>query len=168
MKFLLHRRLSDIFRRGKRHFRKNFRSRNEDQEASPGPSQPATPLTSRSNTERGSPSAGMASTDGGGAAMLKQAQPSSSSEAKPTGESSKDRIQHWIHEQISGFLQKWEGSTDQNPALTVVKKLAEATKELDPSSALCLSAVGVSVERERESIRDRVSRRRRKNLGERE
>ena len=86
---------------------------------------------------------------------------SSSSETRTTGDSSKDRIQHWIHEQISGFLQKWEGSADQNPALSVVKKLAEATQELDPGSVSCLSAVAVSplivakLERERERERER-------------
>ena len=88
---------------------------------------------------------------------LKQAEVSNNSEARTSGDSSKDRIQHWIHEQISGFLQKWEGSADQNPALSVVKKLVEATQELDPSSASCLSAVRVSgsVMATRESERER-------------
>lgn len=75
----------------------------------------------------------------------KPAAASSSSETKTTGDGSKDRIQHWIHEQISGFLQKWEGSADQNPAFSVVKKLAEAAQELDPGSVSCLSAVAVSL-----------------------
>ena len=85
-------------------------------------------------------------TDGGSTAAVssKPAEASSSSETKTSGDSSKDRIQHWIHEQISGFLQKWEGSADQNPALSVVKKLVEATQELDPCSASCLAAVRVS------------------------
>lgn len=60
-------------------------------------------------------------------------------------DSSKGRVQHWIHQQVAGFLQKWEGSADQNPALSVVKKLLEATQELDPSSVTCLSAIEVSV-----------------------
>ena len=61
-----------------------------------------------------------------------------------TGDNSKGRVQHWIHEQVSGFLDKWEGSADQNPALGIVKKLVDAAKELEPSSSSCLSAVGVS------------------------
>ena len=160
LKLLLYRRLSDIFRRGKRHFRRNFRNRSEDQEASPGPSQ-ATPPPTRRSTEGKIPSGGITSTDGGSTAVSsKSAGTSSSSETRTTGDSSKDRIQHWIHEQISGFLQKWEGSADQNPALSVVKKLAEATQELDPGSVSCLSAVAVSplivakFERERERERD--------------
>ena len=149
-KCLLHRRLSDIFRRGKRHFRRNFRNRSEDQEASPGSSQATPPMTrsSSSSTEGKSPSsAGITSTDGGSAALPpapKQAEALSSSETRASGDSSKDRIQHWIHEQISGFLQKWEGSADQNPALSVVKKLVEATQELDPTSVSCLLAARVS------------------------
>ena len=165
LKCLLHRRLSDIFRRGKRHFRRNFRNRSEDQEASPGPSEATPPRTRSSNTEGKPPFGGITSTDGGSTAVApKQAEASSSSEARTSGDSSKDRIQRWIHEQISGFLHKWEGSADQNPALTVVKKLVEATQELDPGSVSCLSAVRVSgsvmatwclAERERERASER-------------
>ena len=82
--------------------------------------------------------------DGGSTVVPKPTEASSSSAAKTTGDSSKDRIQHWIHQQISGFLQKWEGSANQNPALNVVNKLVDASQELDPGSVSCLSAVGVS------------------------
>ena len=87
---------------------------------------------------------GIISTDGVSIAVLKRADSAGSSDGE-TGDSSKGRIQGWIHQQVSGFLQKWEGSADQNPALSVVKKLLDASQELDPGSALCLSAVKVSV-----------------------
>ena len=136
------RRLSDIFRKGKRHFRRNFRNRTDDQEANPGPSQASPPAT-RSTIGGKSPFAGISSTDGLSVAVLKRADSTGSSDGA-VGDSSKGRIQDWIHQQVSGFLQKWERSAELNPALSVVKKLLDASQELEPGSTSCLSAVKVS------------------------
>ena len=75
--------------------------------------------------------------------MPRRAESAGSSDST-IGDSSKGRIQDWIHHRVSGFLQKWDGSVDQNPALNIVKKLVDASQELDPGSVSCLSAVGVS------------------------
>ena len=62
------------------------------------------------------------------------------------GTNIKECIQQWIRKQSEQFIERWCGpDIDQNPALEVVKRLAEVATQLDVSSPLCGSALRVSV-----------------------
>lgn len=105
------RRLSDIFRKGKRQLRRTLRGRAEEGE---GPSSQTTPPN-----ERKPPPV-----------------------VTPEVPSSKDRIQEWIRNQSSLFLEAV--SEESHPALDVVKGLADAVEKLDPKNPTCLTALTVS------------------------
>lgn len=55
--------------------------------------------------------------------------------------SSKERVQEWIRQQSSLFLESVR--EDSNPALDMVTRLAEASEQLDPQSPYCLTALSV-------------------------
>lgn len=57
----------------------------------------------------------------------------------------KERIQDWIQHQATGFLERWNAKTDQNPALEVVSQLSEAAQQLDLPAPSCTSALTVSM-----------------------
>ena len=56
----------------------------------------------------------------------------------------KERIQHWIQQQASDFLEKWAGKSSSNPIHAIVTRLKETTQELDYKSPTCLTALNVS------------------------
>ena len=153
------RRLSDIFKKGKRHFRKTLRGRSDDQDGSG---------SSSASSSTPSVSGGPAQTGGVGAAVAdKKSLPSMpypplpvggaggsgspSSQggrgtlgSSPSGEDNvKDRIQQWIQQQAAGFLEKWAGPSHSNPAHQVVARLKEAAQGLDPKSPSCLTSLTV-------------------------
>ena len=57
----------------------------------------------------------------------------------------KERIQKWIQQQATQFLEHWSGMSNQNPALEVVNQLSEAAQQLDLQLPSCASALTVSV-----------------------
>jgi hypothetical protein len=57
----------------------------------------------------------------------------------------KDRIQEWIQQQASGFLDKWAGPSSSNPSHQVVLRLNEAVQALDPKLTSCLTSLNVSL-----------------------
>lgn len=119
------RRLSDIFRKGKRQLRRTLRSRTDEEEREP-------------NTSSLPPQTGKIVSEGGASAE-DCAGPVIATPTRP-----KERLQGWIREHAASFLKKWVASEDSNPAFEVVKKLREATQKLDPKSPTCLSALTVS------------------------
>lgn len=131
------RRLSEIFKKGKRHFRKTLRGRADDQDssssASTSSSSPLLPAgTTPTMAERKSlPTLLPYPT------LLPHG--ASVEEGKV-----KDRIQQWIQQQAAGFLDKWAGPSSSNPSHQVVLRLNEAAQSLDPKSSLCLTSLKVS------------------------
>lgn len=137
------RRLSEIFKKGKRHFRKTLRGRSDDQDssssASNSSSSPLLPVIPPAVVERKSlptllpyPAllppgvGGMAGTSGQGEVG-----------------NIKERIQEWIQQQASGFLEKWAGATSSNPTHLIVSRLNETSQLLDPKSPSCLDSLTV-------------------------
>ncbi len=156
------RRLSDIFKKGKRHFRKTLRGRNEDQEvsssASNSSSTPSLPIPSPSSQAQPVPEKNPylssllpypallpASSGGGDGGDSSSLGVGGGGAAAASGEEGnlKDRIQQWIQQQASGFLDKWAGPSSINPALDIVARLKETGQGLDPKSTKCLGALNV-------------------------
>ena len=102
-----------MFRKGKRQLRKTLRGRAEESDV-------AVPVTP--------PNEGNPPPIVGG--------------ATPEGPSSKERLQEWICQQSSSFLECVR--EDSNPALEVVSRLADASERLHPKSSSCLAALSVS------------------------
>ena len=168
------RRLSDIFRKGRRHFRRTLtRGRSDDQDPR-SHTPPLPPHTLSSNVEGKPPSTPPPPTSaspwwlGGGGAGSSALNVPSVSGSKPSGggaepkgrddtpESAttgggsggvgiKERIQDWIQHQATRFLEHWNAKTDQNPALEVVSQLSEAAQQLDLPAPSCTSALTVSM-----------------------
>lgn len=140
-----HRRLSDIFKKGKRHFRKTLRGRADDQEssssASTSSSSPLLPATTTPTmAERKSLPTLL---------PYPSLLPPGVSTVGASGEGGeegniKDRIQQWIRQQAAGFLDKWAGPSSSNPSHQVVTRLNEAAQSLDPKSSTCLASLTVS------------------------
>lgn len=56
----------------------------------------------------------------------------------------KERIQQWIQQQASGFLEKWAEVSSSHPTHAIITRLEEATQGLDYKSPTCLAALDVS------------------------
>lgn len=123
-------RISDIFKKGKRHFRKTLRGRGDDQDsASNSSSSPLIPV--------GSPPSMV---DRKSLPTLLPYPPTGATPTTATA-TSKDRIQQWIQQQATGFLEKWAGPSSNNPSHQVVLRLNEAAQSLDPKSPMCLTSL---------------------------
>lgn len=138
----IYRRLSDIFRKGKRHFRKTLRGRSDDQEPGPSQSPPLVPQVAEGTTP---PSAGTAAalTPEKGGASVKTPEEGRSSSASTDPTNWRERLQKWIQEQSSSFLEKWSEPASSHPALAVVKRLNEASQDLKPEASTCVNALKV-------------------------
>ncbi len=107
-----------MFRKGKRQLRKTLRGRAEESDVvvpvtPPNEGNPPPPVIVGGATPEGSSSS-----------------------------SSKERLQEWICQQSSCFLESVR--EDSNPALEVVTRLADASERLHPKSPSCLAALSVS------------------------
>ena len=58
----------------------------------------------------------------------------------------KEDIQEWIQKQASRFLEQWNGAADKNPAFEVVKRLSDASQQLDIISPASVEALKVRSE----------------------
>ena len=174
------RRLSDIFRKGRRHFRRTLtRGRSDDQDPR-SQIPPLPPHASSTQPAEGKPPStppppsavvwlvgGRANSGVTNTPSTSGSKASTSEASKPTGEEGgsvtaqvtltpsaiatggsgnvKERIQRWIQQQATQFLERWSGMSNQNPALEVVNQLSEAAQQLDLQLSSCASALTVSV-----------------------
>lgn len=133
------RRLSEIFKKGKRHFRKTLRGRSDEQDSSSStsnssssPSVTLPPVSDKKSLPTLLPYPTLPPASGSG------------TRSSGSGEGSiKERVQQWIQQQATGFLEKWVGTSNSNPAHQVVSSLKEAAAGLDPKSATCLASLSV-------------------------
>lgn len=132
--------MSDIFRKGKRHFRKTLRGRSDDQEPGPSQSPPFVPQGAEGNLP---PVATSAMTPERGRANVKTQEESGSTSGSSDLSNSRERLQKWIQQQSSSFLEKWSEPASSHPALGVVKKLNQSSQDLNPESHTCIAALKV-------------------------
>jgi len=149
-----------MFKKGKRHFRKTLRGRGEEQESgavanptvsSPPIISPPVPKASKTTPEdRPLPFPylhGMSLMPGDSSAAILMggvgAGPSGSGE-KGGDSSHKERIQTWIQEQATGFLDKWSGLSSGDPSHAITSRLKETSEGLDYNALDCLIALDVS------------------------
>ena len=167
----LPRRLSDIFRKGRRHFRKSLSRSRSEEEAGHSQAPPLNPTSHhhhhhQGTTTEGHPpmpgrSASLGTGIGTGTGTGSTGRPSSggasSGSGRPPGRplsregasgseelTAKERIQQWIQKQSREFMDQWYSSAENNPALDVVKRLSESTEQLEYQSPSCLPALSVS------------------------
>ena len=154
-----------MFKKGKRHFRKTMRGRGEDQEpgavaspsaASPPVISPPVPKTSKGVPEERPfpfpnlhalpvmPGEGSGAILVGGGAGIPSSLLFGGSGDLGGENAHKERIQKWIQEQATGFLEKWSGLSSGNPTHAITTRLKEATEGLDYKSPACLVALDVS------------------------
>ncbi len=160
-----------MFKKGKRHFRKTLRGRAEDQESGGGASassststppviSPPLPKTSKSSAPLADErpfsfpylhDIPLVPGDTSGSIFLRSGVSglSSSSGSGELGREGahKERIQKWIQEQATGFMEKWSGLSSGDPTHAVTRRLKEASAGLDYKSHDCLTALDVSLSR---------------------
>lgn len=129
--------MSEIFKKGKRHFRKTLRGRSDEQDSSSSTSS-STPSVTTPPDKKSPPTLlsypAPVPSAGGGGVVIRGA----------GGEgNTKERVQQWIQQQAAGFLDKWVGPATNNPAHQVVASLKEAAAGLDPKSPTCLTSLNV-------------------------
>ncbi len=128
-----------MFRKGRKHFKRTLSRGRSDDELQLESQTPPTPAPSQGASASSVSSTPPTGATGRGGASEKTPEGAVGSPTK----SVKENIQDWIQKQASGFLERWSGVADKNPALDVVKRLSEATQELDDISAASVEAIKV-------------------------
>ncbi len=137
------RRLTDIFRKGRKHFRRTLSRGRSDDELQTRTQAPPTPP--RSTSTSGATATPPTAAVGGARDVEKPPEGAEGVVSLPkTPKTPKESIQEWIQKQASGFVERWSEAAEKNPALEVVKRLQEASEQLEVDSLESMEALRVS------------------------
>ena len=121
------RKLSDIFRKGRRQFRKSLsRGRSEEEVPKPQPVPPPPEVPAISIPTKAEPKMSVAGSPG--------------DEVLCSG-TTKEQVQDWIQKQATAFVQLW--CSEQYVVQEVMKKLEESSKQLEVTSPTGSAALNV-------------------------